>query len=77
MKKYRSLWGMSTTNHNILYFVRIPGIRLLNPALCLWKARNSLAGRGFQPPALPSIGCFAGLRRSFVPSIKPSPRKTP
>jgi hypothetical protein len=20
MKKYRSLWGMSTTNHNILYF---------------------------------------------------------
>jgi hypothetical protein len=26
MKKYRSLWYKSTTNHNILYFLSIPGI---------------------------------------------------
>jgi len=25
-EKYRSLWYMSTTNHNILYFVDIPSI---------------------------------------------------
>jgi hypothetical protein len=42
MKKYRCLWGLSTTNHNILYFVRIPGTRPLNARLCLWKAQTAL-----------------------------------
>jgi hypothetical protein len=49
MKKYRSLWGMSTRNHNILYFVHIPRINLLNSPLCLWKARNPLQPRAFPP----------------------------
>jgi hypothetical protein len=46
MKKYRSLWCMSTTNHNILYLADIPRTQLLNTAICLWKAQNSLAQRG-------------------------------
>jgi hypothetical protein len=46
MKKYRSLWCMSTTNHNILYFAVIPGTSLLNTGICLWKAQNSLVWRG-------------------------------
>jgi hypothetical protein len=37
---------MSTTNHNILYFVDIPGIRFLNMDVFLWKASNALVGRG-------------------------------
>jgi hypothetical protein len=42
MKKYRSLWCMSTTNHKILYFPHIRGIFLLNSGLRLWKAGNPL-----------------------------------
>jgi hypothetical protein len=37
---------MSTTNHNILYFVVISGTILLNTGICLWKAQNSLVWRG-------------------------------
>jgi hypothetical protein len=47
MKKYRSLWCMSTTNHKILYLPHIPGILLLNSGICLWKAGNPLAARAF------------------------------
>jgi hypothetical protein len=50
MKKYRSLWYVSTRNHNILYFVCVPRTRLLNTATCLWKAQKSLAGRGLSSP---------------------------
>jgi hypothetical protein len=46
MKKYRSLWYMSTTNHNILYLADMQGISLLNTGNRLWKAQNSLARRG-------------------------------
>ncbi len=46
MKKYRSLWCMSTTNHNILYSAFIFGTRFLNTGICLWKPQNSLARRG-------------------------------
>ena len=48
MKKYRSLWCMSTTNHNILYFAVIPCTLFLNTGICLWKAQNSLARRGLR-----------------------------
>ena len=47
MTKYRCLWHKSTINHNILYFVRGPGLNSPNKGHCLWKARTSLAGRGF------------------------------
>jgi hypothetical protein len=57
MKKYRSLWYMSTTNHNILYFVDITRIRFLNIAIRLWKAQNSLAPCGFLALNLPQTLC--------------------
>jgi hypothetical protein len=47
LKKYRCLWWMSTTNHNILYFLNISGIHFLNKGKCLCKAQNALAGCGF------------------------------
>ncbi len=53
MKKYRSLWWMSTGNHNILYLAYIRRIRFLNTGICLWKAQNGLALRGFQGLILP------------------------
>jgi hypothetical protein len=40
MKKYRSPWGMSTTNHNILCLHYIPGTLLLNTAIRLWKTEK-------------------------------------
>jgi hypothetical protein len=45
MKKYRCPWYVSTTNHNILYFVGISRTCSLNTAVCLWKAANGLAWR--------------------------------
>jgi len=80
MKKYRSLWCMSTTNHNILYFAVIPGTSLLNTAICLWKAQNSLAWRGdhadfaSRPVQIrPVCHALPNLKRSgLIP--KPSPR---
>jgi hypothetical protein len=63
MKKYRSLWYKSTTNHNILYFLSIPGIRSLNTAICLWKAENTPMNRGLQGPD------FADFKSSRIVSV--------
>jgi hypothetical protein len=63
MKKYRCLWYKSSANHNILYFVPIPGIPFLNTGICLWKVKNGLAPRGFAVPGLPQTQCSPGLRR--------------
>ena len=46
MKKYRCPWYVSTTNHNILYFVGISRTCSLNTAICLWKVANGLVWRG-------------------------------
>ena len=46
MKKYRCLWYVSTTNHNILYFVGVSRTCSLNTATCLWKVANGLVWRG-------------------------------
>jgi hypothetical protein len=53
MTKYRCLWHKSTTNHYILYFVHVLGLNSPNKGHCLWKARTSLAGRGFGRAILP------------------------
>ncbi len=85
MKKYRSLWCMSTTNHNILYFAVIPGTFLLNTGICLWKAQISLVRRGLLSHfaskvvqaswlAAPSP-CQTALHAQSVSSQKPSPRR--
>jgi hypothetical protein len=63
MKKYRSLWYKSTANHNILYFVRIPGISFRNTGNCLWKAQNTLARRAVAPSNLLQILCNPGSAR--------------
>ena len=55
MKTYRCPWCVSRTNHNILYFVNISCTSSLNPGLCLWKPRISLAGRGFERSDLHQI----------------------
>jgi hypothetical protein len=57
MKKYRSLGYMSTTNHNILYFVDVPRTILLNMGIRLWKARKTLIWRRFLAQFLPQILC--------------------
>lgn len=59
---------MSTRNHNILYFVCIRGISLPNSGKCLWKAQNTLAGRGFARLLLPKVLCRMGLRAAFPPN---------
>jgi len=64
MKKYRSLWYKSTTNHNILYFGNIHRISSLNTRNCLWKAQNTLAQRGFSLPPMRRARCQP---RSFPP----------
>ena len=46
MKKYRCPWYVSTTNHNILYFVGISRTCSLNTAICLWKVANGPVWRG-------------------------------
>jgi hypothetical protein len=48
MKKYRDLWGMSTTNHNILYFSHIPEALRPNSCICLWKAQTAPRGAAFR-----------------------------
>ena len=48
MKKYRCLWCKSRINHYILYLVHDSGLLFPNKGTCLWKARDSLARRGFQ-----------------------------
>jgi hypothetical protein len=87
MKKYRSLWYMSTTNHNILYFAVNPCTSLLNTGICLWKAQNNLVWRGFlshfasklvqigQPPGPSRSRPGISDRPVLIP--KPSPRREP
>jgi hypothetical protein len=69
MKKYRCLWYMSTTNHNILYFVAINGINFPNKGNYLWKAPKLPAEDGVQaveiPPAIASPGSENPQRRSL------------
>src|ERR1039458_5944900 len=57
MTKYRCLWHKSTTNHYILYFVHVLGLNSPNKGHCLWKARTSIAGRGFGRASLLKIRC--------------------
>jgi hypothetical protein len=77
MKKYRSLWCVSTTNHNILYFVGILGICPLNPAIYLWKLTKGLVWRGlkrFNPPQNHSKFTLQAFRRHFS-SLFPAPAR--
>ena|ERR1035437_3111183 len=74
MRKYLCLWCMSTKNHNILCFVYVPRIKLLNKGICLWKAPKALAGRGFRPAKnCPKSGAASGNRNRTTPKPKPSP----
>jgi hypothetical protein len=57
---------MSTTNHNILYFVVIRGTRPLNMGICLWKAQNRLSERGLDAEVAPKI--VQTLRRPSDPA---------
>jgi hypothetical protein len=50
---------MSTANHNILYFVHIPGTCLLNTAICLWKAPMALRHADFVAAVCPNFGAAA------------------
>ena len=74
MKKYLSLWCMSTKNHNILCFVYVPSIKFANKGICLWKAPKALAGRGFPFVKIcPKIGATSGDCGYTAPKPKPSP----
>jgi len=74
MKKYRCLWCVSTTNHNILYFLIIFSIRLFNTGIRLWKAQKSLARCGLLRVCLtPKIRATPCWRAGFAPLHKPSP----
>ncbi len=73
MKKYRCLWYVSTTNHNILYLVHIQGISLLNSGTCLWKAQNSLARRELGAPVLPRFLCTPAFGSTLGLLYKPGP----
>jgi len=75
MSKYRSLWYMSTTNHNILYFNDIQSIYILIPRICLWKAGDSLARRRLGAPILTRF--LSNLRSGAVSRLllKPIPRR--
>jgi hypothetical protein len=69
MKKYRSLWCMSTTNHNILYFACIRRTSMLNTAICLWKAQNGRNERGFRQSKMPqNLRKSPGRQKSLFPS---------
>ena len=74
MKKYLCLWCMSTKNHNILCFVYVPGIKLLNKGNYLWKAPKTLIRRGFCPAqfALKPVQGSRNHNRAS-PNPKPSP----
>ena len=74
MKKYRYLWNKSTTNHNILYFVHIPGSSFINKGKCLLKSANSRAGCGIESRPLPQLRCTPRISLPpAAPSLKPSP----
>jgi hypothetical protein len=65
---------MSTKNHNILYFVYVPGINLLNKGIYLWKAPKTLAGRGFRPAKFAQKPVHTtGCGDRITPKPKPSP----
>jgi hypothetical protein len=64
MKKYRCPWYVSIQNHNILYFVHISGIRSLNTAIWLWKARWIVVQSGVTPLQRPENGRSAFLYRA-------------
>jgi len=71
MKKYLCLLCLSTKNHNILCFLNISGINLLNKGICLWKAPKPLAGRGFPIVKIcPKFGATSGECGNTTP--KPS-----
>jgi hypothetical protein len=74
MKKYRSLWYMSTTNHNILYFHCDHGIRFINNGNRLWKAWMRQEQSGVGRPILPEMLC--GLRSEPIYALiqKPIPQ---
>lgn len=77
MKKYRSPWGMSTRNHNILCFHYIPGTLLLNRAIFLWKVKNSHAERGVRPSEIdPNPVQIAGAATSSLPFKSLAPTAT-
>lgn len=79
MKTYRCPWCVSRTNHNIWYFGHISRTSSLNPAICLWKLRFSLVGRGFRRHGnAPNLEQRRGVARGPVVSLlNPSPGLTP
>jgi hypothetical protein len=76
MKKYRSLWCMSTTNHNILYLVDIPCTSSLNSGNRLWKAQKRLALCGFPAQICPKTSAERASA-ALHPCFKPIPGATP
>jgi hypothetical protein len=82
MKKYRCLWGKSTANHNIWYFLRTSSTRLQNPAPTrktrpnlLWKAQTALSEAVLDDTKLPKIQCNWCPRRNALQPNKPMPLK--
>ena len=75
MKKYRCQLYMSTTNHNILCFLHIPGIYFPNMGNCLWKAPKPQAGRGFPKAILPQNQCRLGVAGQPDLKTKPIPAR--
>jgi hypothetical protein len=80
MKKYRCLWGKSTANHNIWYFLRTSSIGLQNRALdheirpiSLWKAQNRLDRRGFAAPKNAPNPVQSPSARDCLPQNNPMP----
>jgi hypothetical protein len=68
---------MSTANHNILYFVHIPGTCLLNTAICLWKAPKALRDADFVAAVCLNFGaaesCFIRGCLNCKPILRPDP----
>ena len=78
MKTYRCPWCVSRTNHNILYFVHISRTCSLNPGLCLWKVRFSLAGCGFERSDFASdLGRRAGPSWAPIRPLNPCLNRSP
>jgi hypothetical protein len=73
MKKYRCPWGVSTANHNILYFVDISRTRSLNTAQWPVESSNSLTGRGLFECGLPQIQCRRDFQCWGLPNSKRIP----
>jgi hypothetical protein len=73
MKKYRSLWCVSTINHNILYFIVISRTSPLNTVNRLWKVAGGLVSCGFCQSGCTKIGENRASRRlqSPIPSVFP------